>query len=151
MDKRKLNKLNTSILLFLTVTYLFIAVSHIFYLPPNNLSSSQKHVAANSIFKRRVTDKNQRESPSLKRPDKSTIEEKKKVLDDITQLVSVAFILTYFGESLLSVKPEPSPHNYLLANRQYAYLTLCTFRIWWYLRKPIPGLALFQFHSIAPF
>lgn len=129
MDKRKLNKLNTSILLFLTVTYLFIAVSHIFYLPPNNLSSSQKHVAANSIFKRRVTDKNQRESPSLKRPDKSTIEEKKKVLDDITQLVSVAFILTYFGESLLSVKPEPSPHNYLLANRQYAYLTLCTFRI----------------------
>ena len=116
-------------LLFLTVTYLFIAVSHIFYLPPAGQNNVQKPVSANSIFKRRSTDKNQPESPNLKRPDKSTFEEKKKVLPDIGQLVTLAFILTHFGESGFSVTPKSFPRNYLLTNRQYSYLTFCTFRI----------------------
>lgn len=138
-------------LLFLTVTYLFIAVSHIFYLPSNGQSNSQKPIAANSIFKRRSTDKNQSEFPNVKRPDKSTFEEKKKVMADISQLVSLAFILTHFGETGLSTAPKSFPRNYLLIDRQYSYLTLCTFRIWCYLSKPAPGLAMFQFYFIEPF
>jgi len=84
VNRFKPDKFNTTMLLFLTVTYLFIAVSNIFYLPPIGQSIAKKPVVANSILKRCSADRNQPESPTLKRPDKSTFEEKKKVLADIS-------------------------------------------------------------------
>ena len=119
-------------LLFVTTTYLFIAISHIFFLPHYNVDNTTNPVVSNSIFKRHTSGKNQQETSQLRRTDKSTLEEKKKLISNITILATIAFLLiSIFGLFKVSASPL-FPRNYLFFNRQYSYLSLCTFRIWFF-------------------
>lgn len=117
------------LLLLLATAYLFIAVTHIFFLPHYNVDNTTKPAAANSIFKCHISAKSQPETPRLHRVDKSTLDDKKSVIPAAAQLGTIVlFLISIFGAVQRIVKFE-IPRNYQLANRQYSYLNFCTFRI----------------------
>ncbi|WP_295654750.1 hypothetical protein [uncultured Mucilaginibacter sp.] len=117
------------LLLFVTTTYLFIAISHIFFLPHYNVDNTTRPVVSNSIFKRHTSGKNQQETSQLRRTDKSTLDEKKKLISNITVLVTIAFLLVSIFGLYNTLTTPLFPRKYLFINRQYSYLSLCTFRI----------------------
>jgi hypothetical protein len=126
-----LKKINAEkhILLFCMVTYLFVAVLYVFYLPHYNVDNTQAPLVSNSIFKRNTFDKANQGPIRIQRTDKSTFEEKKKAVADVTPVIFIAFVLIYALSGLLELKAEIPPSKNLIYNRQYSYLSLCTFRI----------------------
>lgn len=129
MKETRQNKFNTYALLFVVIAYLFIAVSHIFYLPQLTSGNATGPASSNSIFKRQNTDLIHQDMYFLQRTDKSTIDERKKILSDIAQLACVTFILLLACLFPVRSLHQFYPRNYTITNGQYTYLALCTFRI----------------------
>ena len=127
----KLNKLNTTKLILLTVTYLFISTAFIFYLPPQTLLYAATGNSA-VVVSAKINHQHhgQPESAQIRRPDKSTLEERKNVTINPLALAALTAILIWVACIAFASMPKVClPQNYLLNNRQYSYLTLCTFRI----------------------
>lgn len=126
-----MGKLNSTKLLLLTLTYLFISVAFVFYLPPETLLYSvPKSSVGFSSTKGNQQHKGQQDSAQMRRPDKSTLEERKNVIITPLALAALIAVLIWVGSIAFTVLSIVRlPENYLLNNRQYAYLTLCTFRI----------------------
>lgn len=113
------------------VFYLLIASSHVFFLPRLTESRSTHSTALNSVFKRKIESVRSsfNESSYVQRPDKSTLEEKKSVIDLISAIVG-SFILLFFALQLWKLNPKQFIRNFrLIPGDQYTYLSLCTFRI----------------------
>lgn len=119
MNTSKADKSNKYMLLFFIVIYTFVTISHIFYLPHYNTDNSK------NIF----ISKEHHDSAHLHRVDKSTIDEKKKSVADVINLATIVLLFICIGTALLSLKSPIVAPNYLLINRQYSYLSFCTFRI----------------------
>jgi hypothetical protein len=118
------------LLLFCIAAYLFIAVSHIFYLPHYAVDNTPAPLISNSIFKRQVT-RYHHDPVQLQRTDKSTLEEKKSPAADIAQAVAIAFVLIYAFSGIykLAIPSKYAYAKYSIYSGQYTYLTLRTFRI----------------------
>ena len=125
----KKNRVNNYLLLLVAATYLFIAVSHIFYLPQLISGNPSAPVISNSIFKRHNAFVVKHDTTYLQRADKSTVDERKKALSDVSQYASVAFLILFVCLAPLYLQRKTFPRNYLFYNRQFSYLALCTFRI----------------------
>ena len=117
--------------LFIAACYIFIAVSHIFFLPRLTGPVTEAAISHNSIFKR----KSETAVASLahanffQRTDKFVMNDKKSAID-LLNLVVGSFILLLFAQQLWKFKPKHL-HTYywLVPDSQYAYLSFCTFKI----------------------
>jgi hypothetical protein len=128
MDQNSIKKINWNIILVLFV-YSFITVTHIVLLPSyssQNFSINQSH---NSIFKRREV------SPAstslmLRRMDKVIINDKTISFNTVFFPLCISFLfLIAFFEALIRKRKLGFTNSYSFFGHQYAYLTLCTFRI----------------------
>jgi hypothetical protein len=128
MDKNSIKKTNWNIILVLFV-YSFITVTHIMLLPSyrsQNFPINQSH---NSIFKRKEI------SPAstnfmLRRLCKVIINDKSISFNAAFFLlcISLLFFIPFF-EALRRKRKLVSSNSRSFFGNQYAYLTLCTFRI----------------------
>jgi hypothetical protein len=128
MDQNSIKKINWNIILVLFI-YSFITVTHIMLLPSyssQNFSINQSH---NSIFKRKEI------APAstsliLQRMDKVIINDKTISFNTVffPLFISFLFFIPFF-EALKRKRRLVSTNSYSFFDHQYAYLTLCTFRI----------------------
>jgi hypothetical protein len=131
LTKRKQESLKSLLVLSVMAFYLLIASSHVFFLPRLTELPGTHSTAFNSVFKRKIESvrRSFNESSYVQRPDKSTLEEKKSVIDLITAVVS-RFILLFFIMQLWKSLPKPLIRSFRLTpGYLYTYLSLCTFRI----------------------
>ncbi len=132
MKKRKHEASKSLLVMSVMFFYLLIASSHVFFLPRLTESRSTHSTAFNSVFKRKIESVRSsfNESSYVQRPDKSTLEEKKSVIDLISAVVG-SFILLFFALQLWKLNPKPFMRSFrLIPGYQYTFLSLCTFRIW---------------------
>ena len=128
MNLNSIKKINWNIILVLFV-YAFITVTHITLLPSyssQNFSINQSH---NSIFKRKEI------APAstsliLRRMDKVIINDKtiSFYTASFPLCISFLFLISFF-EALRRKRKLVFTDSYSFFSHQYAYLTLCTFRI----------------------
>ncbi|WP_348048323.1 hypothetical protein [Mucilaginibacter sp.] len=111
--------------------YFVIAVTHILFLPCMTQPHAIHFAGHNSIFKRKTENLNGTTTKGgfLQRPDKSTLEDKKSLIDVLTSVVGF-FTLLFFTIQLWKLdlkryRTFPDP----VVSFQYSYLSLCTFRI----------------------
>ncbi len=128
MAHKKIKKLNWRVLLVM-FTYTFITATHILLLSPRSESYFPINSAHNSIFKRKELST----IPvilQLRRIDKCTLDNKSTSFAAIFLLLNVAllFLISFFDALKRKIKFPFRDHSFF--NYQYAYLTLCTFRIW---------------------
>jgi hypothetical protein len=131
LKKRKQESLKSLLVLSVMAFYLLIASSHVFFLPRLTELPGTHSTAFNSVFKRKIESvrRSFNESSYVQRPDKSTLEEKKSVIDLITAVVS-RFILLFFILQLWKSLPKPLIQSLRLKpGYRYTYISLCTFRI----------------------
>ena len=117
--------------LLVAACYLFITLTHIFFLPKLTHSASKHTTSYNSVYKRRV--KSLIISSgfifSLHRIHKVILNERKEAMDILKSMISF-FVLLFFAMQAWRVKFRIvfdlyiSPGNY-----QYSYLSFCTFKI----------------------
>jgi len=128
MVYKNIKKLNWRVLL-LMFTYAFITATHILLLSPRNESYFPINSAHNSIFKRKELST----IPvifQLRRIDKCTLDNKSISFAAVFLLLNVflLFLISFFDALKRKIKfPFRDHHSFF--NHQYAYLTLCTFRI----------------------
>lgn len=105
------------------VIYLFIAVSHIFYLSNNTSVKTNRSV---SLFKRKI--ENVMYVNSFQRTDKATIKESN------TETVAKVAVLTLSfpfisGYSTSKIRQAIPADRLVYGDNRYTYISLCTFRI----------------------
>ena len=128
MNLNSIKKINWNIILVLFV-YAFITVTHITLLPSyssQNFSINQSH---NSIFKRKEI-ASASTSFILQRMDKVIINDKTISFYTVFFPLCISFLfLISFFEALRRKRKLVFTDSYSFFSHQYAYLTLCTFRI----------------------
>lgn len=131
LKKRNSGLLKSWLVITVMAFYLLIASSHVFFLPRLTQLPSTHSTAFNSVFKRKTESvrRSFNESSYVQRPDKSTLEEKKSVIDLITAVLS-SFILLFFVLRLRKLSISSFFEDLRLSfAHHYIYLSLCTFRI----------------------
>ena len=128
VNQNSIKKINWNIILVLFV-YAFITVTHITLLPSyrsQNFSINQSH---NSIFKRKEI-ASASTSFILQRMDKVIINDKtiSFYTASFPLFISFLFLISFF-EALRRKRKLVFTDSYSFFSHQYAYLTLCTFRI----------------------
>ena len=131
MKKKGSSFLRTFLVLIIMTVYFTIAVSHIFFLPCLSHLKHQYISSHNSISKRKINNFLIRESKInlLERQDKSTLENKKSILELLNGMIFL-FILLLAGLQLWKLM-FPKHFNYhppVLATLPN-YLNFCTFRL----------------------
>ncbi len=128
MNPNSIKKIKWNIILVLFV-YAFITVTHITLLPSyssQNFSINQSH---NSIFKRKELAPAS-SSLILQRMDKVIINDKTISFYSVFFPLCISFLfLISFFEALRRKRKLVFTDSYSFFSHQYAYLTLCTFRI----------------------
>lgn len=128
MDQGNIKKVNWNIMLVLFI-YSFITVTHITLLPSYSNQNFPINRSHNSIFKvRRISST----APSLilRRMDKVIINDKTISFDAVPIMLFISFLfLIPFFEALKRKSKLFLTDSYSFFSHQYAYLTLCTFRI----------------------
>jgi hypothetical protein len=117
--------------LLIAACYIFIAVSHIFFLPRLTGPVTEAAISHNSIFKRKTetTVTSLAHANFFQRTDKFIMNDKKSAID-LLNLVVGSFILLLFAQQLWKFKPKHLHIYYwLIPDSQYAYLSFCTFKI----------------------
>lgn len=96
MDQLRYTRTMDIAVLTVMALYFFVATTHIFFISQQRDQLTKQHVAGNSIFKRKTEVSAGRTSDQtlLKRPDKSTFEEKNSVTD-VLNSVGRFFILLF--------------------------------------------------------
>lgn len=128
MNQNSIKKINWNIILVLFI-YAFITVTHIVLLPSyssQNFSINRSH---NSIFKRKEI------APTstgfvLQRMDKVIINDKTISFNTVffPLFISFLFLISFF-EALRKKQKLGFTNSYSFFSHQYAYLSLCNFRI----------------------
>ena len=117
--------------LFIAACYIFIAVSHIFFLPRLTGPVAEAAVSHNSIFKRKTetTVASLSHVNFFQRTDKFIMNDKKSAIDLLNMVVG-SFILLLFAQRLWKLNPQRLlTINWSATDSQYSYLSFCTFKI----------------------
>jgi len=128
MNQNSIKKINWNIILVLFI-YSFITVTHIVLLPPYNIQNFSITQSHNSIFKHKEI------APAstsliLQRMDKVIINDKSISFNTafLSLCISFLFFIPFF-EALKRKRKLVFTNSYSFFSHQYAYLSLCTFRI----------------------
>ncbi|WP_183565897.1 hypothetical protein [Mucilaginibacter sp. SP1R1] len=118
-------------MLLVSACYIFIAVSHMFFLPRLTELNSKAALSHNSIFKRKpetsVTSVNH--INFFQRTDKFIVNDKKSAID-LMNIVISSFILLMFARLVWRLNPKQFfTLRWSAVNYQYSYLSFCTFKI----------------------
>jgi hypothetical protein len=118
--------------LIIAACYIFIAVSHMFFLPRlTELGSKAVALSHNSIFKRKseTTIAAASHINFFQRTDKFIVNDKKSVID-LLNMVVASFILLLFARLIWKLNPKHFlTLHWPAVNYQYSYLSFCTFKI----------------------
>lgn len=117
--------------LLIAACYIFIAVSHMFFLPRLTELSSKAASSHNSIFKRKAETTIAMISHInfFQRTDKFIVNDKKSVIDLMSMVVG-SFILLLFARNIWKLNSKHFlTFNWSTVNYQYSYLSFCTFKI----------------------
>jgi len=127
MKRNGFKKINWNIILVMFI-YAFITVTYIELLPAYNSQNLSANHSHNSIFKRREVSAAST-NVMLRRMEKVIINDKTIGFAAVpfTLCISFLFFITFF--EAIKRKRGLFTDSYSFPNHQYAYLTLCTFRI----------------------
>ena len=117
--------------LLIASCYIFIAVSHMFFLPRLTELSDKAASSHNSIFKRKLetTVVTISHINFFQRTDKFIVNDKKSVIDLMSMVVG-SFILLLFARHIWKLNPKHFlTLNWSAVNYQHSYLSFCTFKI----------------------
>jgi hypothetical protein len=117
--------------LLIAACYVFIAVSHIFFLPRLTGPVTEAAISHNSIFKRKTETivASLSHANFFQRTDKFVMNDKKSAIDLLNMVVG-SFILLLFALQLWKLNPRHFLIRHcLVPDSQYAYLSFCTFKI----------------------
>lgn len=132
MQSSNTDKVKKLQVLVIAACYIFIAVSHMFFLPRlTELSSKATALSHNSIFKRKAeaTVAAASHINFFQRTDKFIVNDKKSVIDLLNMVVG-SFILLLFARLIWKLNPEHfRTFHWSAVNYQYSYLSFCTFKI----------------------
>jgi len=128
MNQFSFKKINWNIILVMLI-YAFITVTHIAMLQSFRSDNFSINHPSNSIFKRKEVSSTS-SSLILRRMEKVVIEDKTINFSAVILFVSTSFlfILSFF-DALKRKRVLFFTDSHTLFSNQYAYLTLCTFRI----------------------
>ncbi|QEM06454.1 hypothetical protein DIU31_024145 [Mucilaginibacter rubeus] len=102
-------QLNTLLLL---VVYLFVVITHIFFVPRHAHISAKTKSGYNSIFKRKIDDGFATKLALLKRTDKTVLNDKKNA-NSLILFYAGAFLMLFLGNLRFSKAPVLSWFNFL--------------------------------------
>ena len=117
--------------LCIAACYVFIAVSHIFFLPRLTGPVPEAAVNHNSIFKRKIETivTSISHTNFFQRTDKFVMNDKKSAIDLLSMVVG-SFIILLFVQRLWKLNPQRFLNiNWSVTDSQYSYLSFCTFKI----------------------
>jgi hypothetical protein len=117
--------------LLLSACYIFIAVSHMFFLPQLTELKGKVSLSQNSIFKRNPETSvgSVNHSNFFQRTDKFIVNDKKSPID-MLKIVIGSFILLLFARLVWKIDPKHFPvFHWPPVNHQYSYLSFCVFKI----------------------
>lgn len=129
MKRKSIEKFNWRIISVL-VLYAFITATHIILLPFHSELNPSNSTTQNSIYNTRQVAAPIPVLLQLRRIDKCTLDEKSSSLSIVFFALTISFLfLISFFDALKKRKMLFAWDTYSFHNKQYAYLTLCTFRI----------------------
>ena len=131
MQTSNINKVKKLQVLLVSACYIFIAVSHMFFLPRLTELNGKASLSQNSIFKRKpeTTIATISHINFFQRTDKFIVNDKKSAID-LLNIVVGSFILLLFARLIWKLNPKHfRAFHWSAVNHQYSYLSFCTFKI----------------------
>ena len=130
MPAKKLQQIKYSGIYLVTLTYLLVACTYIFFMPNRATEDGPKgHISNNSIFKRKKESHSEPSNTLFHRIDRVTPAENKKNTLIAAVSLFISLITLFFGLKGWKVKVRFRDDSLYFLNSQYTYLSICSFRI----------------------
>jgi hypothetical protein len=130
MSAKKLKQIKHSGIYLMTLIYLMIACTYIFFMPNRATEPSSKcRICNNSIFKRRRETPGESSNALFHRIDRVTPAENKKNNFILAITLFVSLVTLFFSLKGWKIKIKFRDDALYFLNSQYTYLSICSFRI----------------------